>query len=55
VLESRVEEEYLIFKKRFPHLPMAGFYSYGEMGPLGKDKPARFHNETFINLLIGVE
>ena len=55
VLGTRVEEEYDAFKKNFPDLPVAGFYSYGEIGPLGMNKPARFHNETFFNLLIGVE
>ena len=55
VLGTRVGEEYLAFKNNFPELPVIGFYTYGEMGPLGRDKPARFHNETFFNLLIGVE
>lgn len=55
VLGTRVGEEYLAFKSNFTDLPVIGFYTYGEMGPLGRDKPARFHNETFFNLLIGVE
>ena len=55
VLGTRVVEEYLAFKNNLPELPVIGFYTYGEMGPLGRNKPARFHNETFFNLLIGIE
>jgi hypothetical protein len=33
---------------------MAGFYTYGELGPLGPGKPAKFHNATMITLLLGV-
>ena len=55
VLGTRVKEEYDAFKKNFPDLPVAGFYTYGEIGPIGKDKPARFHNEAFINLILGLE
>ncbi len=55
VLGTRVKEEYNAFKTDFPDVPVIGFYTYGEIGPLTKDKPVRFHNETFISLLIGVE
>ena len=55
VLGTRVKEEYDAFKKIFPDLPVAGFYTYGEIGPLGRNKPARFHNETFISLILGLE
>ena len=55
VLGTRVEEEYDAFKKNFPDLPLVGFYTYGEIGPLNKDKPARFHNDTFFNLILGLE
>jgi hypothetical protein len=55
VLGTRVKEEYDAFKKNFPDLPVVGFYTYGEIGPLGWNKPARFHNNTFFNLIIGVE
>ncbi len=55
VLGTRVEEEYDAFKKNFPDLPVVGFYTYGEIGPLKKDKPARFHNNTFFNLILGLE
>lgn len=36
-------------------VPMVGFYTYGEQGPLlgKKDTPAYFHNETMTLLVIG--
>lgn len=36
-------------------VPMAGFYTYGEQGPLlgRKDTPAYFHNETMTLLVVG--
>lgn len=55
VLGTRVDEEYQVLKSNFPDLPVAGFYTYGEIGPIKKDKPSRFHNETFLSLLIGLE
>ena len=55
VLGTRVEEEYHAFKRNFPDLPVAGFYTYGEIGPLKRGKPTRFHNETFFNVIIGLE
>ncbi len=55
VLGTRVVEEYQAFKKSFPDLPVVGFYGYGEFGPLEANKPARFHNETFINVVIGLK
>jgi len=55
VLGSRVEEEYQVLKTNLPDLPVAGFYTAGEIGPLGRGKPARFHNETFLTLLLGLE
>ena len=55
VLGTRVGEEYSAYKTSAPGLPVAGFYTYGEIGPLQRGKPARFHNETFISLLLGLE
>ena len=55
VLGTRVEEECQVLKNSFPDLPVAGFYTYGEIGPLNRDKPSRFHNETFLSLLLGTE
>ena len=55
VLGTRVQEEYQVLKTNFPDLPVAGFYTGGEIGPLSRGKPARHHNETFLTLLLGVE
>ncbi len=33
-------------------LPIAGFYTYGEIAALRRGEPARFHNETFVTLLL---
>ncbi len=55
VLGTRVEEEYMLLKSSYPDLPVAGFYTYGEIGLLNKDKPAKLHNDTFYTLLIGSE
>jgi len=55
VLGTRVQEEYHLLKKHFPNLPIAGFYTGGEIGPLDSGKPTRYHNETFLTLLMGIE
>jgi hypothetical protein len=34
-------------------VPIVGFYAYGEIGPLERGGPARFHNQTFVSLLLG--
>lgn len=37
-----------------PQVPVCGFYGYGEIGPLGmKDPTSKFHNETFVSLILG--
>ncbi|MAG13642.1 MAG: hypothetical protein CMN78_03495 [Spirochaetales bacterium] len=55
ILGTRVEEECQVLKGNFPDLPMTGFYSYGEIGPLNRGKHSRRHNYTFLTLLIGLE
>lgn len=55
VLGTRVIEEYQAIHKRFPDLPVAGFYGYGEFSPLAANRPTRFHNETFIILVMGLK
>ena len=55
VLGTRTKEEYEILKNHFPDLTFAGFYGYGEISPINRDKPTRFHNETFVSLLLGLE
>jgi hypothetical protein len=34
-------------------LPVMGFYSFGEIAPLGHDRAPRFHNETCVTVLLG--
>ncbi len=54
VLGTRTHEEYEKFAHAIsPDLPVAGFYSYGEIGPLPGNNKSRFHNETFITVLVG--
>ncbi len=36
-----------------PHLPISGFYSFGEIGPLAPGGESRAHGATLITLLIG--
>jgi hypothetical protein len=54
LLGSRVEEEYLAFNRNSPDLPMAGFYATMEMAPQKRNRPAEWHSDTFVNLIIGV-
>ena len=55
ILGTRVGEEHLLLKSSFPDLPIAGFYCYGEIGLLERDRPSKLHNDTFYTLLIGAE
>ena len=52
ILGTKTSLEYETMKNAAPQ--MAGFYTYGEFGPLGPGKPAKFHNATMITLLLGV-
>ena len=37
-----------------PTFPVVGFYGYGEIGPPeSSDSVSRFHNETFVSLILG--
>ncbi len=55
VLGTRTEAEYLALRNRFPDLPLAGFYTYGEFAPLERYRQVRFHNTTFVNLVMGLK
>lgn len=53
-LGTRTPEELTILKQNLPpDIPIAGFYSFGEIGPLVKGKPSFFHNATLVTLLVG--
>jgi hypothetical protein len=37
-----------------PQIPVCGFYGYGEIGPLNTgDRVSKYHNETFVSLVLG--
>lgn len=36
-----------------PGLPMTGVYTFGEIGPVSEHSRARYHNTTFVTLLLG--
>lgn len=55
VLGTRTSEEYSLLKKINPDLKIFGLYGYGEIAPLQNNSPSRFHNETFVSLLLGIE
>lgn len=46
VLGERVEEELEAAQEAAPHGAMVGFYSYGEISPMGPGARARLHNQT---------
>jgi hypothetical protein len=46
VLGERVEEELEAAQEAAPDGAMVGFYSYGEISPLGPGERARLHNQT---------
>jgi len=49
------EENQTVLETIDKNVPMIGFYTYGEQGPLlgKKDTPAYFHNETMTLVVIG--
>lgn len=55
VLGTRTIEELALVSKSFPNLKTIGAYGFGEIGPLKKGSPSRYHNETFISLILGTE
>ncbi len=54
ILGTRTKEEYELVRDRFTQsLPSGGFYTNGEISPIAPGTPTRFHNETFVTLLLG--
>ncbi len=54
LLGTRTNEELQILHEAFPQpLPINGFYSFGEIAPLHRGQPTRFHGATLITLLVG--
>ena len=56
LLGTKVKEEIQVLKKNLPQsLPIFGFYTYGEFGPLEADNKSNLHNCTMITLVIGTK
>lgn len=53
LLGTRTAEEAALLRNLGTGLPMAGFYSYGEIAPMGDRAFADLHNETFVTVLLG--
>jgi hypothetical protein len=55
MLGSRTGEEVGIVESVIgSQVPVVGFYGYGEIGPLETaDRVSKFHNETFVSLILG--
>jgi hypothetical protein len=56
LLGTRTAEEVRVLKEHMRQpIPVVGFYSYGEIAPLGGAARADFHNETFVTVLVGAQ
>lgn len=56
ILGTRTRKECEIARSFLPEiLPFFGFYAHGEIAPLETAKATRFHNETFITVLLGTK
>ncbi|MEB3293532.1 MAG: FIST N-terminal domain-containing protein [Synechococcales bacterium] len=54
ILGTLTSQEYQLVKTHLPPgLPCCGFYAYGEIAPLTTCSPSKFHNKTFVTLLMG--
>ncbi len=52
ILGTQTPKELQLLKTHLPpHLPIIGFYSFGEFSPLARHHPSRFHNATLVSLL----
>jgi len=53
MLGTQVGQETEEVRQALPGVPFAGFYCYGEFGPLERGDPFQFHGSTFVTLLFG--
>lgn len=54
ILGTLTPQEYQLVKTHLPQdLPCCGFYAYGEIAPLKQHSQTKFHNKTFVTLLLG--
>ena len=55
-LGREVAQEYDVLQSLLnSKIPVAGFYTYGEIAPLEQSGKSHFHNFTMVSLLLGVE
>ncbi len=56
LLGHRTQEEYELGQQFIDDaIPMFGFYTYGEIGPLEMGGDTRYHQETLVTVLLGTE
>ncbi|MDP8207186.1 MAG: FIST N-terminal domain-containing protein [Candidatus Electryonea clarkiae] len=54
MLGTRVQEEVDLLQSILPvGTGIGGFYAYGEICPVQKSSQSKFHNETFVTILLG--
>ncbi|NJR66683.1 MAG: hypothetical protein HC772_17400 [Leptolyngbyaceae cyanobacterium CRU_2_3] len=54
ILGTLTSQEYQLVKTYLPQgLQCCGFYAYGEIAPLRRHGQTKFHNKTFVTLLLG--
>jgi hypothetical protein len=54
LLGTRTGEEYEVVRSVLgPDIPIIGFYGYGEIAPAGSADMSKYHNETFVSLILG--
>lgn len=54
ILGTRVGQEFQILSGSLPkHIPIVGFYSFGEIAPLVKGQESFLHGATLVTLLVG--
>lgn len=55
ILGTYTRKEFSFGQNALGHdMPIAGFYTYGEIAPLVRDYESRLHQMTFVTVLIGV-
>ncbi len=54
ILGLRAREEFELMRKILPRgLPILGFHAFGEICPLNPDELSKYHNSTFVTVLLG--
>lgn len=54
ILGTRIADELKVLEEKLPnHLPISGFYTFGEFSPLDRNQKSMLHNCTLVTVLIG--